>query len=101
VAAAQAAYEGPWRTFSATHRGRLLATFARVVRDHAEELARLETRNVGKPSSGSRGEAQGVANTFEFHGGAATPPDSHGVGTRLPSSAATGQPRCAAPCVSS
>ncbi len=71
VAAARAAYEGPWRTFSATHRGRQLSRFAQVVRDHAEELAWLETRNVGKPISGSRGEAQGVANTFEFYGGAA------------------------------
>jgi aldehyde dehydrogenase (NAD+) len=33
VAAARAAFEGPWRTFSATHRGRLLATFAQVVVD--------------------------------------------------------------------
>jgi acyl-CoA reductase-like NAD-dependent aldehyde dehydrogenase len=82
VAAARAAYEGPWRTFSATHSGRLLSTFAQVVRDHAEEIAWLETRNVDKPISGSRGEAQGVANTVEFYGGTAN--DLHGGGYKLP-----------------
>ncbi len=70
VAAARAAFEGPWRSMSATARGRLLARYAQVVRDHVEELAWLETRNVGKPISGSRGEAKGVANTFEFYAGA-------------------------------
>ncbi len=36
-----------------------------------EELARLESRNVGKPISGARGEALGASLVFEYYGGAA------------------------------
>ncbi len=41
-----------------------------VVEEHAEELARLETRNVGKPISDSRGEVAMVAEVFHFYAGA-------------------------------
>ena len=41
-------------------------------------------RNVGKPISGSRGEAQGVANTFEFYGGAANKPHGETIPVTKP-----------------
>src|SRR6266851_7976240 len=48
VAAARRAY-GPWRDTSPRERGRLLRLVAAKIRAHAEELAELEAREVGKP----------------------------------------------------
>ena len=41
-----------------------------LVEEHAEELARLESRNVGKPIAGARGEIGMVADVFHFYAGA-------------------------------
>src|SRR5207249_3476563 len=50
VKAARAAFdEGPWKDSTAQDRGRILLDLARVIRQRAEELAELETRNSGKP----------------------------------------------------
>jgi betaine-aldehyde dehydrogenase len=38
--------------------------------DRAEELARIESQNVGKPISGARGEVEMVAQVFHFYAGA-------------------------------
>ena len=43
---------------------------AGLVEDHGEELALLETRNVGKPIQDSRGEVAMVAEVFYFYAGA-------------------------------
>ena len=51
-------------------RARLLRRLATLVEEHAEELARIESRNVGKPISGARGEVGMVANVFHFYAGA-------------------------------
>jgi betaine-aldehyde dehydrogenase len=51
-------------------RARLLRRLAVLVEEHGEELARLETRNVGKPISDSRGEVGMVADVFHFYAGA-------------------------------
>jgi acyl-CoA reductase-like NAD-dependent aldehyde dehydrogenase len=71
VAAAQAAFDGEWHTWSQTRRGQTLARFATVIRDHLEELAALESRNMGKPISSARWEIGAVANTMEYYAGAA------------------------------
>jgi len=69
VAAAKAAFPA-WRAVSPADRGRLLRRLATVVEEHAEELAALETSNVGKPISDSRAEAAMVADVFHFYAGA-------------------------------
>jgi acyl-CoA reductase-like NAD-dependent aldehyde dehydrogenase len=69
VAAAQAAFPG-WRAVSPSDRARLLRRLADLVEEHSEELALLETRNVGKPISDSRGEVAMVAEVFHFYAGA-------------------------------
>jgi betaine-aldehyde dehydrogenase len=51
-------------------RARLLRGLASRVEEHAEELALLETRNVGKPIADSRGEVAMVAEVFHFYAGA-------------------------------
>jgi acyl-CoA reductase-like NAD-dependent aldehyde dehydrogenase len=59
-----------WRAVAPADRARLLRRFATLVEEHAEELALLETRNVGKPISDSRGEVGMVADVFHFYAGA-------------------------------
>jgi acyl-CoA reductase-like NAD-dependent aldehyde dehydrogenase len=48
----------------------LLRRLATLVEERVEELALLETRNVGKPISDSRAEAAMVAEVFHFYAGA-------------------------------
>jgi acyl-CoA reductase-like NAD-dependent aldehyde dehydrogenase len=71
VKAAQAAFEGPWSTWSASKRGRTLQKLSSLVKQNLEELARLESQNVGKPISSARGEALAVSLVFEYYAGAA------------------------------
>ncbi|MDP9490869.1 MAG: aldehyde dehydrogenase family protein [Actinomycetota bacterium] len=59
-----------WRAVNPADRVRLLRKLGALVEEHGEELARLETRNVGKPISDSRGEVQMVADVFYFYSGA-------------------------------
>jgi acyl-CoA reductase-like NAD-dependent aldehyde dehydrogenase len=69
VAAARTAFPA-WRAVAPGDRARLLRRLAAVVEEHAEELALLETRNVGKPIADSRGEVGMVAEVFYFYAGA-------------------------------
>jgi acyl-CoA reductase-like NAD-dependent aldehyde dehydrogenase len=69
VARARAAYPA-WRAVAPTDRARLLRRLATLVEEHSEELARIESRNVGKPISGARGEVGMVAQVFHFYAGA-------------------------------
>jgi len=59
-----------WRDVSPADRARLLRRFAEQVEAHADELALIETRNVGKPISDSRGEVAMVAEVLHFYAGA-------------------------------
>jgi betaine-aldehyde dehydrogenase len=69
VARAKAAFP-TWRAVAPADRARLLRRLATLVEEHAEELARIESRNVGKPISGARGEVGMVAEVFHFYAGA-------------------------------
>jgi betaine-aldehyde dehydrogenase len=69
VAAAKKAYPG-WRAIKPADRARLLRRVAAVVEEHGEELAKLETANVGKPLGDSRWEVGMVADVFHFYAGA-------------------------------
>ena len=69
VARARAAYPG-WRAVAPADRGRLLRRLATLVEEHGEELARIESRNAGKPIGGARGEIGMVAQVFHFYAGA-------------------------------
>ena len=73
VAAAQKAFEDPkgWANWAAGKRGRSLAKFAALIKANTEELAQLESRNVGKPISGARGEVTGSSLVFDYYAGAA------------------------------
>jgi acyl-CoA reductase-like NAD-dependent aldehyde dehydrogenase len=69
VARAKAAYPA-WRAVAPADRARLLRRLATLVEEQHEELARIESRNVGKPISGARGEVAMVAQVFHFYAGA-------------------------------
>jgi len=59
-----------WRRVAPADRARLLRRLGTLVEEHAEELAQIESRNVGKPISGARGEVGMVAQVFHFYAGA-------------------------------
>jgi betaine-aldehyde dehydrogenase len=69
VAAAKRAFPA-WRAVAPEDRARLLRRLATLVEENAEELALLETRNVGKPIGDARGEVGMVADVFHFYAGA-------------------------------
>jgi aldehyde dehydrogenase (NAD+) len=71
VGAAQIALDGPWGALSATERGRVLMRISAKVVDAADELARLEALDVGKPLRQGRSDALALARYLEFYGGAA------------------------------
>jgi acyl-CoA reductase-like NAD-dependent aldehyde dehydrogenase len=59
-----------WSSVSPPDRARLLRRIATLIEENGEELARLETSNVGKPIADSRGEVAMVADVFHFYAGA-------------------------------
>jgi acyl-CoA reductase-like NAD-dependent aldehyde dehydrogenase len=69
VARAKEAFPA-WSKVSPPDRARLLRRVASLIEEHGEELALLETRNVGKPISDARGEVAMVAEVFHFYSGA-------------------------------
>jgi aldehyde dehydrogenase (NAD+) len=71
VAAAQAALDGAWGRLTATERGRVLMKMSALVLEQADELARLEALDVGKPLKQGRADAVALARYLEFYGGAA------------------------------
>src|SRR4030088_2557668 len=69
VAAARAALPA-WRAVKPADRARLLRRLTALLEQHGEDLARLETRNVGKPIADARGEMAMVADVFHYYAGA-------------------------------
>jgi acyl-CoA reductase-like NAD-dependent aldehyde dehydrogenase len=69
VARAREAFPA-WRAVAPADRAALLRRLAGLVEEHHEELARIESRNVGKPIAGARGEVSMVAQVFHFYAGA-------------------------------
>ncbi|MGE0065876.1 MAG: aldehyde dehydrogenase [Solirubrobacterales bacterium] len=83
VEAARAALPA-WRAVRPRDRARLLRRFAATVEDHAEELARLESRNAGKPIRDTLDEGAAVAEVIHYYAGAI---DKH-FGETIPTQAA-------------
>jgi aldehyde dehydrogenase (NAD+) len=71
VSAARGALEGDWGRLGAAERGRLLSAMSRRVLEQADELARLEALDVGKPLRQGRADAVALARYLEFYAGAA------------------------------
>ena len=71
VRAAHAALHGDWSQITPAARGRVLLRLADLVAAHKEELAALETADVGKPLKEARGDVDGVVSTLIYNAGAA------------------------------
>ena len=71
VVAAQAALSGDWGRLSAAERGRALLHLSQRVLAAADDLARLEALDVGKPLKQAKVDALALARYLEFYGGAA------------------------------
>ncbi|HVU79067.1 MAG TPA: aldehyde dehydrogenase family protein [Gaiellaceae bacterium] len=78
VAAARRAFPA-WRAVGPADRARLLRRLATLVEEHGEELARIESQNVGKPISGARGEVGMVADVFHYYAGAVDKPSGETI----------------------
>src|SRR3954451_21281444 len=68
VAAARAARaaQAQWRQIPAPARGRVIANVGRLVEENKEALARLVTREIGKPYAEALGEVQEIVDTCDF-----------------------------------
>src|SRR2546425_1203256 len=72
VHAARAAFENPeWRGIDPSKRGRLLFQLGQAIRDKFEDLARIESQNVGKPLREAKGDVAYVYKLFEYYAGLA------------------------------
>jgi acyl-CoA reductase-like NAD-dependent aldehyde dehydrogenase len=69
VAAASAAFE-TWGALSPVTRGRHMHRFANLVEEHAEELAGIESRNVGMPIGDARGQLAMIVDVIRYYAGA-------------------------------
>ncbi|MCU1684485.1 MAG: Aldehyde Dehydrogenase [Amycolatopsis sp.] len=95
VQAARAAFDdGRWRELSPKERKRIMLRWAELIRAHAEELALLDTLEMGKPIAESlRVDAGGTADTIAWYAEAIdksygelapAPPDALAMITREP-----------------
>ena len=72
VAVAKEAFEGgPWTKMKPAERARLLWKVAELIRRDAEELAKTESRDNGKPLRQSKTDVEVAARYFEFYAGVA------------------------------
>ena len=72
VQSAHAALDGKaWGGMAPAERGRIMQRIAQALRDRAEELADLESRDNGKPLKQARTDVQVAARYFEFFAGIA------------------------------
>ena len=70
VDAARKAFESrEWAEMDPSKRGRLLFLLGQQIRERFEELARLESLNVGKPLREARGDVAYVYKLFEYYAG--------------------------------
>ena len=69
VAAASAAFE-TWGALSPVTRGRHMHRFANLVEEQAEELAGIESRNVGMPIGDARGQLSMIVDVIRYYAGA-------------------------------
>jgi acyl-CoA reductase-like NAD-dependent aldehyde dehydrogenase len=86
VAAARRAFEsGPWPKLTPSQRGRLLWKVADLIEQHAEELAKLETLDNGKPIKYSRlVDVPLTADHFRYFAGWATKLEGETIPVSVP-----------------
>jgi len=75
INAARLAFDfGPWSNMRAAERATYLFKLADLIEKHAEELARLDTLNNGKPLREARFDSTDAAGCFRYYAGLITKP---------------------------
>ncbi|MGD9536347.1 MAG: aldehyde dehydrogenase family protein [Alphaproteobacteria bacterium] len=72
VAAARRAFDGPWRKVKPFERQNLLLKLADLVEQHYDELATLDTLDMGAPINRTRGARRRVIGMLRYYAGQAT-----------------------------
>jgi betaine-aldehyde dehydrogenase len=72
VESAHRVWEREWRSIAPGKRAEILYNVARKLRESVEEIAQLETLQIGKPISDARDEAALGARVFEYYAGGVT-----------------------------
>ncbi|WP_231188532.1 aldehyde dehydrogenase family protein [Haladaptatus sp. DYF46] len=67
VEAAWDAYDREWEATSPAERASMLREWVDELRDHEDELTRLECLDTGKPIEQARGEVQGAFDTLDYY----------------------------------
>ena len=80
VSAARRAFENGWSETTPAERARMLLTLAERLESDGEELARLESLNVGKPWGVSTGDVEFSADNLRLFAGAARLLDGKAAG---------------------
>ena len=71
VVAARNAFEGEWSRIAPTERGNRLRRVANIIRERADELALLDTRDGGRPIRDTPNDLVRASEIFDFYGGMA------------------------------
>jgi betaine-aldehyde dehydrogenase len=72
IESARQAWQSSWRDLAPGRRSSILFEVARMLRQHLEEIAQLESVQIGKPINDARDEAGLGARVFEYYAGAVT-----------------------------
>lgn len=84
VAAARRAFNGPWSKWKPSERQRLLLRLADLVEDNIEELAALDTFDMGAPISRTRNNRQRAVGLLRFYAGQAVALHGETIENSLP-----------------
>src|SRR5438094_7474617 len=69
VESAHRAWESGWRDLTPGKRSEILFSVGRILRENLEQIAQLETLQIGKPITDARDEAALGARVFEYYAG--------------------------------
>src|SRR5499426_2461371 len=84
VAAARKAFNGPWSKWKPAERQALLLKLADLVEKHIEELAALDTFDMGAPISRTRNNRQRAVGMLRYYAGMATSLHGETIDNSLP-----------------
>ncbi len=84
VAAARRAFNGPWSKFKPAQRQNLLLKLADLVDQHFDELAALDTLDMGGPITRTRGNRRHVVGLLRYYAGQATSIHGETIENSLP-----------------
>jgi len=84
VAAARAAFEGPWSRFKPFERQQVLLRLADLVEKHFDELSTLDTLDMGAPITRTRGGKTRILGMLRYYAGLATSIHGETIENSLP-----------------